>query len=168
MKIKEFSKYKIILFIVNFICIFSINTVCASNQIMKVYSNNQSIDILTNTISFEKNVILKYNQITVHADNVMITHNHDTHQISMITAFGNPIIINDIVLSDNVVISAQSLMLYYDVINNIMKLSEDVQITQSGNSIKSDEIIFFIKQKKIQAFSKESNKTVMTLLIKSI
>lgn len=167
MQSKKINKYYMILIKIYITFIYFINITHANYQIIQIYSLYQSIDILTNTISFKTNVILQYKQCKINANKILITQDHNTHNILILKAFGNPVILNYTSKSGNI-ISAQSLIMYYDSINNLIKFTGNAKIEQAGNSIQSDDIIYSITKKRIQAISKENNKIITTLLIKPI
>lgn len=167
MKSNQLNNYLFVFILVNIIFVHCIHSIHANHQMIQVYSSYQSIDILTNTIIFKTNVILECKQMQLHADSIMITHDYNTHKISMLQASGNPVIVNHTPESGNT-ISVQSLIVYYDAIKNIITFSGRACIKQSENSIQSDNITYSVDQKKIEAISKKDGKTITILLIKPI
>lgn len=161
MKLNIFNT--VICIFINIAHVIFTNVIYADNQTIQVYSSYQFIDLLTNTVNFKKDVIMIYKKIRLSADNVIITHNK-MYNISMIKAFGNPVSINYILDTDNI-IYARSLVMHYDFGNNIVKFLGCACIEKSGTSIQGDDIIYLINEKKIQAFAKEKEKIVTILSI---
>lgn len=159
---KKFSTYQMIFFVIYFI-----DLAYADHQKIQIYSAYQSMNVSTSTVNFKTNVKLHYKQITLSADNVIITYDRNTRSILTIKALGDPVVLHQITNSDNT-IYAQSLMVYYNNIKNMITFTGNVIVEQSGNSIQGDTIIYSIIQKKIQAFSKEKNKIITIVAIKSV
>lgn len=137
------------------------------SQILQICSECQSINMLTNTIVFTGQVTLKYKDINLYADKILISHVEDTHHLSMIEAHGNPVTLNQTQKTKNVVF-AQSSIIQYNTNNNTVILIGNAYIKQSENSIQSDKITYSIKNKKIKATSNQGNKVITTLSKKSI
>lgn len=166
MKLKKTSAYQIIFIIITSIYMLYINITYADQQNIQIYSSYQSINILTNTIIFKTDVVLKFKQTTLYADKIMITHDQSKHNISMLQAFGNPVILNYIPKLGNIT-SGRAAIICYDSIKQVITFTGQARIEQSGNSIQSDNIMYSINQKTIHAFSKENRKTITVLLVKT-
>ncbi|URJ26902.1 lipopolysaccharide transport periplasmic protein LptA [Candidatus Blochmanniella camponoti] len=167
MKSNTCGKYKIMLTYINILLTFTHSHTLAhkKSQILQVYSEYQSINMLTNTIIFTDRVILKYKNIDLYADKILISHTEDTHHLSMIEAHGNPVTLNQIQKMGNMIF-AQSSIIHYNTSDDTITLIGNVYIKQAGNSIKSDKIIYSIKNKQIKAISNQGNK-VITILSKN-
>ncbi|WHL25040.1 MAG: lipopolysaccharide transport periplasmic protein LptA [Candidatus Blochmannia vicinus] len=160
------GKNRTILIYINIFFLFTCShaTTHKQTQIIKIYSKCQSINILTNTIIFTDQVTLKYKNINLHADKILISHTQDIHHLSVIEAHGKPAILNQIQEDTENTIFAQSLMIHYSTYDDTITFIGNVYIEQSGNSIKSDKIIYSIKKKQMKAISNQGNKVVTTLL----
>ncbi|WP_284309677.1 lipopolysaccharide transport periplasmic protein LptA [Blochmannia endosymbiont of Camponotus sp.] len=169
MKSNAYGKYKIILTYINILLIFTYSHALAhkKSQILQVYSECQSINMLTNTIIFTDRVILKYKNIDLYADKILISHTEDTHHLSMIEAHGNPVTLNQTQKMGNTIF-AQSSIIHYNTSDDTITLIGNAYIKQSGNSIQSDKIIYSIKNKQIKAISNQGNKVITILSEKSI
>lgn len=164
MKLKKIDKYQKIGIFINVFFIFFLGFIHADNRVLQICSSYQIINTLTNTISFEKNVTLISNQFKLCADKVVIIRGHGNDNVSSLKAYGNPVTIY-YTLSSGDLVSAQSLIVCYDSVNKIITFTGDVKIKKSENSIQSDNIVYLIDQKIIQANSTENHKTITTLLI---
>ncbi|URJ29749.1 lipopolysaccharide transport periplasmic protein LptA [Blochmannia endosymbiont of Camponotus sp.] len=133
-------------------------------QIIQICSQCQSIDMLTNTIIFTDQVTLKYKNINLHADKILISHAKDIHHLSVIEAHGKPAILNQTQEDIKNSIFAQSLIIYYNTNDDTVTFIGNAYIEQSGSSIKSDKIIYSIKKKQMKAISNKGNKVITTLL----
>ncbi|WP_236840120.1 lipopolysaccharide transport periplasmic protein LptA [Blochmannia endosymbiont of Camponotus nipponensis] len=136
-------------------------------QIVQVYSSRQSINMLTNTIVFTGQVTLKYKNIDLNADKILIAHTKDTHNLSKIEAHGNPVTLKQHQEIGNTIL-ARSLIMHYNADNDTIIFIGHAYIEQSGNSIQGDKIIYSIKNKKMKAISHQGNKVITTLSKKSI
>ncbi|URJ32748.1 lipopolysaccharide transport periplasmic protein LptA [Candidatus Blochmannia vicinus] len=133
-------------------------------QIIKICSQCQSINMLTNTIIFTDQVTLKYKNINLYADKILVSHEKDIHHLSAIEAHGKPAILNQTQEDMKNSIFAQSLIIYYSTNDDTITFIGNAYIEKSGNSIKSDKIIYSIKKKQMKAISNQGNKVVTTLL----
>lgn len=130
-------------------------------QILKIYSSSQITNILANTITFQGKVTLEYQNINVRADKIIIHYN-----TSIIKAYGNPVnLYQNQKLND--IISAQSLVMHYDINNHIVNLIGNAYIKRAGNSIHSDNITYTIKDKQITAVADQGHQVITTFLIQN-
>ncbi|CAD83570.1 OstA-like protein (organic solvent tolerance) [Candidatus Blochmanniella floridana] len=164
MKFRICNKLYIIIYILINILIFLKNFTYANSPIIEIHSEYQSINKLTNVIHFTDNVICKYKNIKLYADKVIITHNQKKYKSSILTAYGHPATIHYIQTSKNIT-SASAEVIFFDSIDNIITFSGNAHIKYLGNSIYSDNIIYSINQKKIQAISNQNNQTTTILSI---
>lgn len=159
MKFKKYNKKKTTLILINiFVCLLN-TTYANKNQIIQIYSTYQKINALTNKITFKEHVRLKHKNIKLHADTITIIYSKNDQAISILEAHGNPAILYHTQKPGCSIISAESLSMYYDSISNTITFSGNVCIKQSHNSIHSDNIIYSINQKKIQATSNNKGNT---------
>lgn len=135
-------------------------------KIIKIYSTSQTTNLKTNTIIFQGSVILKYQNININADEIFIHPIHNKHNLPIIKAYGNPVTLCQ-THNSNDTISAQSLIMHYDINNNIITLINKACIKQTKNSIHSDKITYTIKDKKIQADADQGNQVITTFFIKN-
>ncbi|URJ25134.1 lipopolysaccharide transport periplasmic protein LptA [Candidatus Blochmannia ocreatus (nom. nud.)] len=164
-----YHKYTILL-----ICI---STISVSNnldaqiqkniQTIEIYSSYQTIDILTDTITFTGKVTLKYKNIDLYADKILISHIKNTQLPSMIKAYGNPVTLKQIPKIGHTIF-AQSLIVQYNADHHILSFIGDACIKQADNSIKAENIIYLINKKQIKAISNKNKQIISTLLIKPI
>lgn len=134
-------------------------------QTIKISSASQTINTLNNTIKFQGNVTLIYQNINVYAEKILIQYTHNKNNLSTIQAYGNPVILYH-TQKLNKIISAQSTTLYYDTNNNTVTLTGNAHIKQSNNSIYSDNIIYTVKNKKIKATANPGNQVITHFIIK--
>lgn len=160
------NKYKVILLFSKIILISFLNLLYATNYVIKIHATSQSFNISTNTMTFETNVVLTYKHYKLCANKIIINYDpHLHHNISTIKAIGDPAILTKTSQSSEPV-SIQALVMYYNSSDKTITFNGDVHVKQSGNYIKSANIIYSIPQQKIHAFSNNHEKTITTLLIK--
>lgn len=167
-KISNNNILKIILISINVFLIitYSNATTYQYKPIIKIYSTSQITNILTNTITFQGQVTLKYQNINIHADTIFIKNIKNKKCLPIIKAYGNPVTLHQVQTPENT-ISAQSLMIQYDANKNTITLIGNAYIKQAGNSIHSDKIIYTIKDKKIRAIANQNNQVITNFLIKN-
>lgn len=135
-------------------------------QTIKIYSSSQTTNLSTNTITFQGKVTLKYQNLNIQADEICIHHISNTCNLPIVKAYGNPVNLLYQTQKLNDTISAQSLIMHYNINKNIIILIGNAYIKQAGNSIYSDNITYTIKEKKIQATADQDKQVITKFFIK--
>ncbi|ADV33456.1 lipopolysaccharide transport periplasmic protein [Candidatus Blochmanniella vafra str. BVAF] len=168
MNINKFKPYQIILFILINILLSTLEKIANSNnQSIEIHSTSQLINTPENIIIFKDHVVLKYKNIRLCADKIIINHNTNNYKlIKCIKAYGHPVIFqNTQKKTSDIITSAQANTICYDIENNSIIFNGNVYIKQLGNSIHSDNIVYSINEKKIQATSNTNGNTTAILVI---
>lgn len=151
-----------------FLIITNLNAITHQyDQTIKIHSSSQTTNLSTNTITFQGQVILKYQNLNIQADKICIHHISDTCNLPIVKAYGNPVNLLYQTQKLNDTISAQSLIMHYNINKNIIILIGNAYIKQAGNSIYSDNITYTIQEKKIQATADPGKQVVTNFFIKN-
>lgn len=166
MKLNTSHIFQIILILINsFLIITYSNAKTNQNEkIIQIYSRSQITNMLTNTIIFQDQVTLKYQNINIYANKILVHYVQDKYNYPTIKAYGNPVTLYQTKNKLQDAISAQSLIVYYDANHHIITLIGKAYIKKSGHSIYSDKITYTIKDKQIKATANPGNQVITTLI----
>lgn len=151
-----------------FLIITNLNAITNQyDHTIKIHSSSQTTNLSTNTITFQGKVILKYQNLNIQADEICIHHISDKCSLPIVKAYGNPVHLLYQTQKLNDTISAQSLIMHYNINKNIIILIGNAYIKQAENSIYSDNITYTIKEKKIQATADHGKQVITNFFIKN-
>ncbi|MEA9390344.1 lipopolysaccharide ABC transporter substrate-binding protein LptA [Acerihabitans sp. TG2] len=136
-----------------------------TNQPIKIDSAQQSVDMLTNTVTLTGSVIVKQGSIDIRADKVVITRPNGEQGKEVVEGFGNPVTFYQ--LQDNgKPIKGHAQKIRYEVANDFVVLTGDAYLEQLDSSVKGDRITYLVKKQQMEAFS-DKGKRVTTVLVPS-
>ena len=121
------------------------------NKPITVDADNQQIDIEKNIITFNGNVQIIQEGLTIWADKVVITDMQDTSK-QKITAYGNPVNYKQILPQNNKIVTGHSLQVIYNVKEN--------NIVLQGSSI----ITYDVKKQQILAQPGKKGRVKSTII----
>ncbi len=175
MRLKKQAIYLLyFLFCLSFTCFADESTVESSSspKDQKMFANdkpiaidadNQQIDIEKNIITFNGNVQIVQDGLTIWADKVVITDMQDSTK-QKITGYGNPVKYKQIIPKNNKVVTGHSSQVIYDVKESNVVLQGDAELIQQDNRIKSSLITYDVKNQRIIA-QPGKNERVKTTII---
>lgn len=140
-----------------FFCFFYFNSYSVSyqlNNFITITSKYQFINLEKNIVFFIGNVLLTENKIKIFAEKIIIYYYYNNFTI---TILGNPVKFYQKKTSLKNNIQGHANKVYYDTNKKYLKFIGNVYINNFSKKIKSDYIIYFIKNKNIQIFSKNKN-----------
>lgn len=149
-----------------FIAIINLNATAHQYEQIEICSLSQLTNLTTNTVIFQGKVTLKYQNINIYADKISIRYISDKYHLPIIKAYGNPVTLLYQNKKINDTISAQSLIIHYNINNNIIHFIGNACIKQNKNSIHSDKITYIIKEKKIEAIANQNHQVITNFLLK--
>lgn len=117
-------------------------------------ANNQQIDIDKNIITFNGNVQIIQDGLTILADKVVITDMQDSTK-QKITAYGNPVNFKQILPQNNKIVTGNSEQIIYDVKQNIVTLQNNAELFEQDNHMVSSVITYDVKKQLILAQPKK-------------
>lgn len=144
--------------------IANLPTTTINNEPISIDANNQKIDLEKNTITFNGNVVIVQDDLTIKADKVII-NNMQQKDNQIITAYGNPVYLEKIdIKNPQQPMKGYANKLIYIVKRNSVTLLNNAKLLQAGNQINSNKIIYQIDQQQVFAQSDNKNR-VKTKLI---
>lgn len=130
-----------------------------------IESQQQSLDLQNNIVTFTGNVVLTQGSIKIRADNVVITRKNGKRGKEMIDGYGKPATFYQM-QDDGKPIQGHASHMRYEVEKEQIILNGSAFLQQLDSSITGDKITYLVKQQKMQAMS-SPGKRVTTILLPS-
>ncbi|WP_058910818.1 lipopolysaccharide ABC transporter substrate-binding protein LptA [Entomohabitans teleogrylli] len=130
-----------------------------------IESDQQSLDMQGNVVTFTGNVVVTQGSIKINADKVVVTRPGGENGKEVIDGYGNPARFYQMQDSGKPVKGNASHM-HYELQNDYVVLTGNAQLEQLDSNIKGDKITYLVKEQKMQAFS-DKGKRVTTVLVPS-
>ncbi|CUX97019.1 lipopolysaccharide ABC transporter substrate-binding protein LptA [Candidatus Hoaglandella endobia] len=131
-----------------------------NKQPIHIYSAQQSVNMVTNTVTMTGDVVIKRGSIDIHADKVIITR---TNRKEVVEGYGNPVTFYQL-QDDGKPVRGYSLKMRYETAKDLVILTGNAYLEQLDNNVKGDYITYLIKQQQMEAFSNKG-KRVTTVLV---
>ncbi|MCV9879742.1 lipopolysaccharide ABC transporter substrate-binding protein LptA [Brenneria izbisi] len=136
-----------------------------SNQPIHIDSEQQSLDMQSNTVTFTGNVVVKQGTIEVKADKVVVTQPQGERGREVVEGYGNPVTFYQ--MQDNgKPVKGHARKVRYELANDFLVLTGDAYLEQVDSNVKGDRITYLVKQQQMEAFS-DKGKRVTTVLVPS-
>lgn len=136
-----------------------------TNQPIHIESDQQSLDMDGNVVTFTGNVVATQGTIKINADKVVVTRPGGTQGQEIIDAYGNPATFYQ--MQDNgKPVKGQASRLNYLLAKDFVTLTGNAYLEQLDSNVKGDKITYLVKEQKMQAFS-DKGKRVTTVLVPS-
>ncbi|TKI06901.1 lipopolysaccharide ABC transporter substrate-binding protein LptA [Martelella alba] len=136
-----------------------------TDQPIKIDSAQQSVDMLSNTVTLTGNVVVRQGSIDIRADKVVITRPNGEQGKEIVEGYGNPVTFYQ--MQDNgKPVKGHALKVRYELANDYVILTGDAYLEQLDSNVKGDRITYLVKQQKMEAFS-DKGKRVTTVLVPS-
>lgn len=136
-----------------------------TDQPIHIESDQQSLDMQGNIVTFTGNVIMTQGSIKINADKVVVTRPGGEKGKEVIDGFGNPATFYQ--MQDNgKPVKGRAAKMHYELQNDFVVLTGNAYLEQVDSNIKGDKITYLVKEQKMQAFS-EKGKRVTTVLVPS-
>ena len=136
-----------------------------TDQPIHIESDQQSLDMQGNVVTFTGNVVVTQGSIKINADKVVVTRPGGEQGKEVIDGYGNPATFYQMQDSGKPV-SGHSSTMHYELQNDFVVLTGNAYLEQVDSNIKGDKITYLVKEQKMQAFS-EKGKRVTTVLVPS-
>lgn len=132
---------------------------------MTITSDNQAVDINTNTVTLTGNVIVKQGTILVKADRATIVRPGGESGKEVVEGFGNPVTFYQ--MQDNgKPINGHAQKVRYDVSADLVTLTGNAYLEQLDSNVTGDRITYLVQKQQMEAFS-DKGKRVTTVLVPS-
>ncbi|HEY3982997.1 lipopolysaccharide ABC transporter substrate-binding protein LptA [Cedecea sp.] len=136
-----------------------------TDQPIHIESDQQSLDMQGNVVTFTGNVVVTQGSIKINADKVVVTRPGGEQGKEVIDGYGNPATFYQMQDSGKPVKGHASTM-HYELANDFVVLTGNAYLEQLDSNITGDKITYLVKEQKMQAFS-EKGKRVTTILVPS-
>ena len=136
-----------------------------TDQPIHIESDQQSLDMQGNIVTFTGNVIVTQGSIKINADKVVVTRPGGEKGKEVIDGYGNPATFYQ--MQDNgKPVKGHAAKMHYELQSDFVVLTGNAYLEQVDSNIKGDKITYLVKEQKMQAFS-EKGKRVTTVLVPS-
>ncbi|MGO3446218.1 MAG: lipopolysaccharide ABC transporter substrate-binding protein LptA [Kluyvera intermedia] len=136
-----------------------------TDQPIHIESDQQSLDMQGNIVTFTGNVVVTQGTIKINADKVVVTRPADQKGKEVIDGYGNPATFYQ--MQDNgKPVKGHASKMHYELQNDFVILTGNAYLEQLDSNIKGDKITYLVKEQKMQAFS-DKGKRVTTVLVPS-
>ncbi|MBU4684836.1 lipopolysaccharide ABC transporter substrate-binding protein LptA [Cedecea davisae] len=136
-----------------------------TEQPIHIESDQQSLDMQGNIVTFTGNVVVTQGSIKINADKVVVTRPGGEQGKEVIDGYGNPATFYQMQDSGKPVKGHASTM-HYELANDFVVLTGKAYLEQLDSNITGDKITYLVKEQKMQAFS-DKGKRVTTVLVPS-
>lgn len=128
-----------------------------------IESNQQSLDMQGNVVTFTGNVVVTQGSIKINANKVVVTRPGGQQGKEVIDGYGNPATFYQ--MQDNgKPVKGHASHMYYELEKDYVVLTGNAWLGQLDSNIQGDKITYLVKDQKMQAFS-EKGKRVTTVLV---
>ena len=124
-----------------------------TDQPIHIESDQQSLDMQGNVVTFTGNVIVTQGTIKINADKVVVTRPGGEQGKEVIDGYGKPV-------------EGHASQMQYELAKDFVVLTGNAYLQQVDSNIKGDKITYLVKEQKMQAFS-DKGKRVTTVLVPS-
>ena len=136
-----------------------------TDQPIHIESDQQSLDMQGNVVTFTGNVVVTQGTIKINADKVVVTRPGGQEGKEVIDGYGNPATFYQ--LQDNgKPVKGHASQMHYELQNDFVVLTGKAYLEQLDSNIQGDKITYLVKEQKMQAFS-DKGKRVTTVLVPS-
>lgn len=136
-----------------------------TDQPIHIDSDQQSLDMQGNVVTFTGNVIVTQGSIKVNADKVVVTRPDGQQGHEVIEGYGNPATFYQ--MQDNgKPVKGHAQKMRYEQDKELVILTGNAYLEQLDSNIKGDRINYLVKQQQMEAFS-DKGKRVTTVLVPS-
>lgn len=136
-----------------------------TDQPIHIESDQQSLDMQGNVVTFTGNVIVTQGTIKINADKVVVTRPGGEQGKEVIDGYGKPATFYQ--MQDNgKPVEGHASQMHYELAKDFVVLTGNAYLQQVDSNIKGDKITYLVKEQKMQAFS-DKGKRVTTVLVPS-
>ncbi|MDF7679261.1 lipopolysaccharide ABC transporter substrate-binding protein LptA [Enterobacteriaceae bacterium ESL0689] len=134
-----------------------------TEQPIHIESDQQSLDMQGNVVTFTGNVVVTQGTIKVNADKVVVTRPGGDQGKEVIDGYGHPATFYQ--MQDNgKPVKGRADKMHYELQNDFVVLLGNAYLDQLDSNIQGDKITYLVKEQKMQAFSSKGQR-VKTVLV---
>ncbi|MDG6895733.1 lipopolysaccharide transport periplasmic protein LptA [Volucribacter amazonae] len=134
-----------------------------TNQPINIVSDNQSLDLEHNVVTFTDNVVITQGSIVIKAQKVVITRPQDSKQQETIDATGNPVTFHQ-TMDDGKPVDGKAQKVHYDLAKEFLTLTGNAELKQLDSKINGNVITYDVKKQQLNAVG-SPNSRVRTVLL---
>lgn len=134
-----------------------------TNQPINIVSDNQSLDLEHNVVTFTDNVVITQGSIIIKAQKVVITRPQDSKQQETIDATGNPVTFHQM-MDDGKPVDGKAQKVHYDLSKEFLTLTGNAELKQLDSKINGNVITYDVKKQQLNAVG-SPNSRVRTVLL---
>ncbi|MDV5353904.1 lipopolysaccharide ABC transporter substrate-binding protein LptA [Kosakonia sp. SMBL-WEM22] len=136
-----------------------------TDQPIHIDSDQQSLDMQGNVVTFTGNVVVTQGTIKINADKVVVTRPGGQQGREIIDGYGNPATFYQ--MQDNgKPVKGHASQMHYELEKDFVILTGNAYLEQLDSNVAGDKITYLVKEQKMQAFS-DKGKRVTTVLVPS-
>ncbi len=145
--------------------LFATSAHSADDEKLLIDADNQQVQLKNNVLVFSQNVLITHGKRTIKADHLKAYSRKELGpKNEILVATGKPASYSE-ALADGTTITASADEIRYDVAKAMLTITGNAQITQSGQQINAETIVYDIDKQIISANKKAgSNDRVHTVL----
>lgn len=134
-----------------------------TNQPINIHSDNQSLDLEKNVVTFTDNVEITQGSIVIKADKVVITRPaENSGKKDKVEAFGNPVTFHQL-LDDGKPVDGKANQVHYDLASEFLTLTGNAELKQLDSKITANQITYDVQKQQLKANG--NSQRVKTVLI---
>lgn len=135
-----------------------------NNQPINIVSDNQSLDMERNVVTFTDNVVITQGSILIQASKVVITRPQEgSDKKDTVDAFGSPVTFHQM-LDDGKPVDGKANKVHYDLGTEFLTLTGNAELKQLDSKITGEKITYDVKKQQLKA-NGSSKSRVKTVLI---
>ncbi|MFU2135216.1 lipopolysaccharide transport periplasmic protein LptA [Gallibacterium anatis] len=138
-----------------------------SEQPINIESDNQSLDLTNNVVTFNTNVVITQGSVKIDADKVVITRPNEKEKVDnkkeTVDAYGKPVKFQQ-KLDNGKMVYGNADKVHYDLGKEFLTLIDNAQLKQEDSRINGDIITYDVKKQQLKA-NGNGNSRVKTILI---
>lgn len=138
-----------------------------SEQPINIESDNQSLDLTNNVVTFNTNVVITQGSVKIDADKVVITRPNEKDKAKnkkeTVDAYGKPVKFQQ-KLDNGKMVYGNADKVHYDLGKEFLTLIDNAQLKQEDSRINGDIITYDVKKQQLKA-NGNGNSRVKTILI---
>lgn len=138
-----------------------------SEQPINIESDNQSLDLTNNVVTFNTNVVITQGSVKIDADKVVITRPNEKEKADnkkeTVDAYGKPVKFQQ-KLDNGKMVYGNADKVHYDLGKEFLTLIDNAQLKQEDSRINGDIITYDVKKQQLKA-NGNGNSRVKTILI---
>lgn len=133
-----------------------------TNKPINIESGSQSVNMETNTLVFDDNVVITQGSIKINASKVKIIRQVGKRET--VEAYGSPVKFRQ-TLDNGKPVNGQGNSVHYNLGSEFLTLTGNAQLKQQDSFVKANKITYDVKKQQLKATKGKTRSRVKTVLI---